>query len=107
MQAKIFAVMLSFIFMSLPLHAATEAIPASPAVSQDSSLNKINLNAAEASTLSGAVKGIGKKRSEAIVKYREEHGSFKSIEDLAQVPGLGRQFVKSHLAELEKNFSIN
>ena len=31
--------------------------------------------------------GVGLKKAQAIVSYREEYGPFKTVEDLKQVPG--------------------
>lgn len=106
MKANLFAAVLSFLFMSLPLQAAINPVAVSAVVKQDSASEKINLNQADVKMLSGSVKGIGKKRAESIVKYRESHGEFKSVEELAQVQGLGAGFVKSHLAELEQRFTL-
>jgi competence protein ComEA len=36
-----------------------------------------------------ALPGIGPAKAAAILRYREKHGPFPSIDDLAQVPGLG------------------
>lgn len=36
-----------------------------------------------------ALPGIGEKRAQAILDYREEHGPFEYVEDLIQVPGIG------------------
>ena len=33
--------------------------------------------------------GIGEKRAQAILDWREEHGPFSYVEDLIQVPGIG------------------
>ena len=35
------------------------------------------------------LEGIGEKTARKIVAYRDEHGSFKSIEDVSRVPGIG------------------
>lgn len=106
MKANLFAVVLSLFIVSLPLQASTQNSTSPTANSQGSS-TKIDLNHADATTLSKSVKGIGKKRAEAIIKYREEHGNFKSIDELSQVRGLGKPFVKSHLAQLQEVFTIN
>lgn len=37
--------------------------------------------------------GIGEKKAQKIVDYRSEHGSFKTVKDLSQVPGFGDKTV--------------
>lgn len=77
-------------------------------VSQKNQLTeKIDLNKANANDLAHSIKGIGEKRAEAIIKYRQAHGAFKTITELAYVPGLGGNFVKKNNAELEQVFKIN
>jgi competence ComEA-like helix-hairpin-helix protein len=49
---------------------------------------QLNLNAATAEQLS-AVRGVGQATAQRIVAWRAAHGSFRSIEDLARVPGVG------------------
>jgi competence protein ComEA len=46
------------------------------------------LNTADAETLQ-ALPGIGPTLAGRIVAYRLEHGSFQTVEDLLQVPGMG------------------
>jgi competence protein ComEA len=48
----------------------------------------ININTASASELT-ALKGIGEAKAKAIVEYREKNGPFKSVDDLAEVKGIG------------------
>ncbi|MDA3783556.1 helix-hairpin-helix domain-containing protein [Lactobacillus delbrueckii] len=48
----------------------------------------INLNTATASDLQ-KLNGIGEKKAEQIVAYRQEKGSFKSIDELKEVSGIG------------------
>jgi len=51
---------------------------------------KINLNKASASELE-LLPGLGPQLSRRIVQYRETRGKFRKIEDLLQVPGIGRR----------------
>lgn len=54
----------------------------------------VNINKADAKTLSESLKGIGMKRAKAIVAYRSKNGPFKSIDDLRNVKGIGDKIVK-------------
>lgn len=49
---------------------------------------KVNINSATALQLT-SLPGIGTVKAEAIVAYREENGSFSSIEDIKNVSGIG------------------
>jgi competence protein ComEA len=51
-----------------------------------------NINSASISDLD-ALPGIGPAKAAAILRYREEHGPFGAVEDLARVPGLGAALV--------------
>ncbi len=48
---------------------------------------KININRADKETLM-TIPGIGEAKAEAILAYREEHGSFRSVESLMEIPGI-------------------
>ena len=104
MKATLFAVLLSCLVVSLPLQAQEVKTP--PVTVVEQSVKKINLNTADAQALTGSFKGIGKKRAEAIVAFRETHGGFKAVADLSQVRGLGQSFVNSHLEQLQGVFSV-
>lgn len=56
----------------------------------------INLNSADAATLAAGMVGIGPAKAAAIVAWREQHGPFKTIDDLLLVGGIGE-------STLEKN----
>jgi len=59
-----------------------------PTEGETQSPQKIDINRAEPWLLQ-ALPGIGETRAQAIVDYRSENGSFKRIEDLLQVEGIG------------------
>ena len=73
--------------------ASAQPLPASvspdPAETEQTDTQKINLNTATAEQLK-TLPGIGDKRAEAILAYREEHGPFSKIEDIVKVSGIGR-----------------
>ncbi|MGZ5077559.1 MAG: ComEA family DNA-binding protein [Methylobacter sp.] len=60
----------------------------------------VNINTADAKTLSEALSGIGMKKAEAIVKYREAKGEFKTAEDLVNVDGIGAKTVEKIKADI-------
>lgn len=48
---------------------------------------KVNINTAGKEELM-TLKGIGEARAEAVIRYREEHGPFQTIEDIMKVSGI-------------------
>lgn len=56
----------------------------------------VNINTADAVALATALNGIGIKKAEAIVAYREQIGKFTSADQLLEVKGIGK-------ATLDKN----
>jgi len=53
----------------------------------------VNINTADAATISKELDGIGLTKAQAIVEYREKHGPFKSADDLSLVKGIGERTV--------------
>ena len=47
-----------------------------------------------------SLKGIGEKKADAIITYREAH-CFKTIDDFTHVKGIGAKFLKKHKSELK------
>lgn len=54
----------------------------------------INVNVATAQELDDALPGIGPSKAVAIVNYRTQHGAFKSLDDLDEVPGIGPKILE-------------
>ena len=48
----------------------------------------VDINSADASALE-SLPGIGPSKAAAIVQYRTDHGPFKSVDELDNVPGIG------------------
>ncbi|MGW8248083.1 MAG: ComEA family DNA-binding protein [Acidiferrobacterales bacterium] len=53
----------------------------------------VDINTANAMVISKTLKGIGIKKAQAIVAYREKNGKFKTVEDLVKVKGIGKKTV--------------
>ena len=73
---------------SSPSASASSASSVSSSTSGAASGYLINLNTATASDLQ-KLNGIGEKKAEQIIAYRQEKGSFKSIDELKEVSGIG------------------
>ncbi|MDI5829378.1 helix-hairpin-helix domain-containing protein, partial [Salmonella enterica subsp. enterica serovar Kentucky] len=61
---------------------------------------RVSINTASAEDLARVMNGVGLKKAQAIVSYREEYGPFKTVDDLKQVPGMGSALVERNLAVL-------
>lgn len=58
--------------------------------------NPVNINTAPVQELAQSIKGIGEKKAEAIIAYREKFGPFGSIDELKRVKGIGQKTVDSN-----------
>ena len=68
--------------------AASEAQPPAPSPSASEAPGLVNINTAGSEELQ-TLPGIGEKRAEDIIAYREEHGPFRIVEDITDVGGIG------------------
>lgn len=65
--------MLATVFLAAPLFAA----------------QPVNINDADAAKLADRLHNVGTVKAERIVSYRDEHGDFKSVDELISVRGIG------------------
>ncbi len=54
----------------------------------------VDVNSADAATLSAELNGVGLSKAAAIVEYRETHGPFRTADDLILVKGIGERTVE-------------
>jgi competence protein ComEA len=62
---------------------------------------RVDINRASAAELAAALNGVGEAKAQAIVEHRNEHGPFKSAEQLAQVRGIGLRTVEKNIERIE------
>lgn len=79
-----------------PTVQQTQAVAESPNVVGD----KLNINTATANEISKSLIGIGAKKAEAIVQYREKHGNFTEVEQLLEVQGIGKSILDKNRERL-------
>ncbi len=60
----------------------------------------VDINTADAETISAELKGVGLTKAKAIVEYRQKHGPFKSPDDLSLVKGIGERTVEINRANI-------
>ena len=61
----------------------------------------VNINTADAETISAELKGVGLAKAKAIVEYRKKHGPFRSADDLSLVKGIGERTVELNRADIK------
>lgn len=60
----------------------------------------VNINTAGAEAISRELKGVGMKKAQAIVEYRNQNGDFQSPEDLLNVKGIGSAVLEDNRADI-------
>ena len=61
---------------------------------------QVNVNTADAETLSSELSGVGQNKAEAIVSYREQHGPYKNVEELTNVKGIGAATIDKNRSKI-------
>jgi competence protein ComEA len=75
----------------VPRRAAAGSAAAAPAVAgtvDAPTTGPVNLNTATLEQLD-TLDGVGPATAQKILQYRQQHGGFGSVDDLAQIPGIG------------------
>lgn len=68
-------------------------LPQTEAAAESAPTQLVDLNTADAETLQ-TLPGIGPAKAAAIIAYREEHGPFAALQDVANVPGISEQMTE-------------
>lgn len=64
--------------------------------------SKVNLNSATKEQLT-ELNGIGDKKADQIIAYRQQNGNFKTIDDLKNVSGIGDKIFESLADQITVN----
>ncbi len=84
---------LTVLFTVMSLSLSAEGLNESPEVISPLEIQVIDVNKADIETLA-LLKGVGEKKAQAIIAYRELHGDFNSVDDLLNVKGIGEQMLQ-------------
>lgn len=79
---------------SQPVASSGSSAPVASGPSSQVASGKVNINTADSSQLQ-TLSGVGESKAKKIIDYRETNGPFKSIEDLANVSGIGEKTVEN------------
>ncbi|MBD2784769.1 ComEA family DNA-binding protein [Xenorhabdus sp. DI] len=60
----------------------------------------VNINTANAEQLAKELNGVGVKKAQAIIEYREKYGPFTAIDQLQEVQGIGPMFIEKNRDKL-------
>ena len=61
----------------------------------------VNINTADAQSLSDGLNGVGIKKAQAITSWRDANGQFKTANDLTQVKGIGAKTVEKNKDDIQ------
>ncbi len=62
---------------------------------------QVDINTADAETISAELNGIGLSKAKAIVEYRKKHGPFRSVEDVTLVKGIGERTLERNRKDIK------
>ena len=65
----------------------------------------VNINTADAQTISRELDGVSKPLAQRIIQHRERHGPFRSAQDLSQVPYVGDALLQRNQANILYDYS--
>lgn len=73
-----------------PIAAPENNLTEQEIVNEEAGTEKVDINTADAVLLQ-TLNGIGEKKAALIIAYREENGSFQTIEEIMEVSGIGEK----------------
>ena len=97
---QIFIMIIALAFGSVLPAVATAAEEGKSVVQSEKAVTTININTATAQQLAEGIKGVGQKKAELIVEYREKYGKFATVEELTQVKGIGKGTLQANAGKL-------
>ncbi len=81
------------------LSRPSTSIASSSTSSGSNSSSKVRLNSANIEQLM-QLNGVGKKKAEAIIEYRNKNGKFNSVDDFMKIKGIGPALFNKNKAKL-------
>lgn len=89
------AALLSFSSLSYAADTTSTSQPATTSAKAPVKQETVNINTADVQTLT-RLKGVGEKKAEAIIAWRKTNGNFKTVEQFADVKGIGPDMLEAN-----------
>ena len=83
-----------------PLLLVAALFGSSVAFAGEEVVDPVNINTDSAAVLAAGLNGIGMRRAEQIVEYREANGAFKDPYELTVIKGIGERIVARNEARI-------
>jgi competence protein ComEA len=111
----LFCVTLSVAAFCLPIHesmaqpiatpatssvapSATSPVASPKALSEETA---VSINTADAATIAAAMTGVGLKKAQAIVEWREKNGKYSSLDQLLEIKGIGAKTLDANKGRIK------
>ncbi len=98
---KMFAAVFATISLFVAMPAFAETAATADATSTEDVILYVDINNDSAEKMADLLKGVGIKKANAIVSYREENGPFTAVEDLMSVSGIGPSTLEKNRAAIQ------
>ena len=92
---RLFVSIIASALLSLPALADTKETASSNVQATQQAVAQVDINSASEEELSQLTQ-VGPKKAQEIIRHREANGPFKSVDDLAQVKGIGKSTVEKN-----------
>lgn len=81
--------------------AVCAVLLSSPMAFAEAPPEQVDINSASVEQLAVVLDGIGTKKAQAIIAYREANGKFKSVEEITEVKGIGDAMLEKNRARIK------
>ena len=99
--AKITLEIFQALFFCVAVACSTAVIAADNTIDEGVSHQLVDINSADAETIAANMDGVGLVKAQAIVAFREQLvGSFKTLEQLLEVKGIGEETLEKNRHKL-------
>lgn len=98
---QLVSTLLFILSFSFPVYSSEKAIETSESRPEYAGIEiTVNINSADAEELATLLSGVGSKKAQKIIDYRQQNGPFKSVEELGNVSGIGPAIIEKNRSRI-------